>query len=138
MTGYRHRLWGAVIGLVIFAGLIAGCCEECKTPVEPTNPLIGSWECIKYILNDVENPSLIGTLMSFYRDGTGGIGTPEAPTAQEFTWVSSGEKVYVEEQELGFAIGFNHVISGDTLHMYAGSEFFSIMEVDADYIRWDG
>ncbi|MCK4539390.1 MAG: hypothetical protein KAV42_11390 [Candidatus Krumholzibacteria bacterium] len=96
MTGCRNCFWGTVVGLIIFAGLIAGCCDECKTPVEPTNPILGSWECVRYMMDDTPQPGNIGQLMTFYSDGTGGVGTPDSLITQPFTWVSTEEKVYLE------------------------------------------
>ncbi|MBU8923483.1 MAG: hypothetical protein KOO63_16835, partial [Bacteroidales bacterium] len=118
--------------------LIAGCCDECKTPVEPRDPLPGSWECVRYITNSVPQPGNIGQLMTFYSNGTGGVGTPDNLMMQPFTWVSAEEKVYLEVEEMGIATGFNYTISGDTLYMDASASFFggSLMEIEADYIRW--
>ncbi len=126
----------------VLAGLLSGCCDECETPVSPvkTNPLIGSWECVRYLLDGESQTGMIGMLMTFNSDGKGGVGPPEDPYNQEFAWASLEEKVYVESEELGLATGFNHTISGDTLYMNVSTQIFggSLMEVEADYIRWSG
>jgi len=139
MTDRRHLLPLALVTLS-FLVLVSGCCEDCECPTEPTpvNHLIGTWECVSYLLNGETQAQFIGSLMTFNRDGTGHTGVPGEEPVGEFTWSSTESKLFIEEESMGLATAFDYTASADSLSLYAEVLFIGpMMTYEMGYIRWE-
>ncbi len=110
-----------LVGLLLFALLFAGACEEspcsCSDPEpEPPSQIIGSWECCFAEMNDTPRPEMIGVQLTFLEDGT--MTSPILTgTDETFTWGIVGDKLVLDGGE--YVMMVEYTVGPDTLTWFA-------------------